>query len=394
MIALMRQRNIFLVLTCCLIFGCVLSLSLLLVPLYTLALSDSPLVLSLVMAVFPLTGALLSLAGGLLGDYFGRRAIMIGGFVCFVGACLVYAIASSPFWLLMGQILLGLGDVTFFITAWAYLSEMAPPGRQMALQGLANGVSQVGMIFGPFVGGHVADLGGFRPAFLLAGALAGLGFIIATRIQRTEGLVAHADSLVASFVAYHKGAWRLLVENPAVLWACALFGIALCTWPAMGNSFYLAFLDVKGFSPSGAGTLISAQLLIGTVAQLALGQLGNLVSVRNLALAATAVGAVTLGATPLLAGVPWIVFVGCIGGVSAVYFPVLVGFVADSTDIAKRSMAVALLNLAWAIMTPCALFVIAVAVQQVSLSFAFFLVGGAVLFSCALLWSWARNKML
>ena len=55
------------------VFGLVLSLSMLLVPLYVLSFSESALSLAVVVGVRPLSSVLVSLPMGALSDYFGKR---------------------------------------------------------------------------------------------------------------------------------------------------------------------------------------------------------------------------------------------------------------------------------------------------------------------------------
>jgi len=390
---LLCSRNIKLILASCLIFGFVLGLNLLIVPLYTLVLSDSLLILALIVGMFPLTAVLLSLAGGVLGDYLGRRTIIISGFAFSAGGCLVFSVAKSYYWLLLGQILLGLGDVTFYIATYTLLTELAPPGKQVALQGLSSAALRLGTILGPFVGGYVARSAGFPTAFLVGGALALLGLIIATRIEPVSSPHVHVDSLLTCLVEYHKEAWRFLAENTAVLWANVVHAIALLTWPAMGGSLYLAFLTALGFSSAEAGCLTSAQSLVLSLAQLSSGYLSSRVSITGLSLVAIAIGALTVGMMPWLGSIPLIAVVGCVGGVSGIYMPVLVGFLAENTDRTRRSMPVAWLNLTWAVVSPVALFIFGAIAERVSLSSAFFLSGAFAMFCTGPLWIWAKRKL-
>lgn len=388
------NRNIALVLACCLIFGFVLGQSQLLVPLYALSISNSPSVLALVVAVFPLTGALLSLASGVLSDYFGRRLSIVGGFACIVAACLVFHLTDGYYWLIIGQIFLGLGDVIFYIAAFAFLSELAIPGKQYALQGTGSGALQLGMILGPFVGGYVALYAGFRTAFLIAGVLAVLGFIIALAIQQKSERRVHGSSLFTALIEYHKAAWELLCKNTTVLWANMVHAFGTLTWPTMRGSFYLAFLATQGFSTSDAGLLISAQVLVGVLTQLGLGYLGKRAPMANIAVAAVAFSAITVGITPLLGSTPMIAVVGCISGVSAIYLPVLIGFVAENTDRTVYSTSIALINMTWAVVSPIGLFVFAVIVDRSSLSVAFLASGILSLLGVGLLWWFARRRNL
>ena len=73
MTVLLGNRNITLLLACCMVFGLVLSLSMLLLPLYVLSFLESALILAVVVGVRPLSSVLLSLLMGAFSDYFGKR---------------------------------------------------------------------------------------------------------------------------------------------------------------------------------------------------------------------------------------------------------------------------------------------------------------------------------
>ena len=67
-------------LTCCLLFGLVLGLGFLTVPLYTLSLADAPIIQALVVGTFPLTSVLVSVTGGALSDYCGSKTVIVSSF--------------------------------------------------------------------------------------------------------------------------------------------------------------------------------------------------------------------------------------------------------------------------------------------------------------------------
>ncbi len=389
---LVHDKSIMSVLMCCLVVGFVIGLSLLTVPLYTLSLSDSSLMLALVVGALPLTAALLSLPSGALANWFGCRAIVTGSSAIVMAGCVTLALAKTHHWLMVGQVLLGLGDASFYVAAFTLLMELAPPGRQYGLQGLGYGVWQVGAILGPLVGGYVVELAGFREAFLLGGVLTLLGLVVATRVESTANAHPRVGSFMTYLAEYHRGAWRLLARSGAVLWVNVVGAFATMTWPTMGGSFYLAFLTALGFSSSNAGLLTSMRVVVLTLSQLSLGLVGRRTSMTGLALAATVLGALTVGITPLLDTVPLIAVVGCVGGLSGITWPVLTGILAGNTDRTERSMSVALLNLSWAVTTPVALFVAGVIVDRISLSFAFFLTGAFVTLCSALLWVGPRAR--
>ncbi len=394
MAGLLRDKDVALLLTCCLIFGFVVNLCLLLVPLYTLAISDSPLILAVVVAIFPLSSLLLSLASAVFSDHFGRRTVILSGFALLSCGCLVLVAAQSYHLLLVGQILLALGDVGFWIAGYTFLTELAPAGAQYALQGLGGAALQVGTILGPLAGGCLTALLGFPTAFALAAALALSGCLLIALVEENRVRAPHAAKLSTSLAESHLDALRLLKGNKAILWANVFDSVAHLPWLTVGGSFYLAFLTTADLSSSAAGLLISAQLTVATLAQLSLGHLGQRAPILSLAVAATLVGAITLGITPLLGNIPLIVLVGCAAGVSRIEGPVLIGFVAENTNPAERALAIAVLNVTWGLLSPVVLFALAFIVERSALGSAFYVTGAGVTLCCIFLWYWAKKNNL
>jgi DHA1 family multidrug resistance protein-like MFS transporter len=390
---LLRNRDVTLVLVDCSIFGFVLGLAQLVVPLYTLTLSDSPLVLAAVVAIFPLTGVLLSLASGAISELFGSRAIMVGAFGLMAGGCLILAMAGSWQLVLLGQFLLGLGDVACWVPIFGLLSRLAPPGRQYAVQGLGNAAQQTGSILGPFVGGFVASIAGFGAAFLFGGGLALAGLVVGACMRSVGEKGERTPAFSLYVVEYHRRALSVLVRNRPVLWANLIHMTILLGWPVMRGSFYLALLAARGLSSSDSGSIVSVHLLVGSLAGLCLGRLSTKRSMPRLVLAIAAFGAITVGITPLLGAVPLLALVGCAGGVIGLYLPALIGFLAENAELPERSMGVALLNLSWAVVNPCGVFLVGVLVDRVSLSAGFFVTETLALAGVGLLWIWAERNL-
>ncbi|HEM60988.1 MAG TPA: MFS transporter [Chloroflexi bacterium] len=391
---LLRQRNVSLVLADCSIFGFVLGLALLVVPLYTLSLSDSPLVLATVVAVFPLTAVLLSLASGAVSEAIGSRSILVAGFSLMSVGCLVLAAARSWPVVLLGQFLLGLGDVAYWIPAFALLARLAPAGKHYTVQGLGSSTQQIGTIVGPFVGGLLIGVAGFPAAFLVGAALSLAGLVVALAMKPIGDRCQSRLNVGAFLLFYHRKALGVLFRNPAVLWTNLVHAATLVSWPVMRGSFYLAYLAVRGLSSSASGAIVSGHLLVGSVAAAGLGRLSAGRSMPRLLLGIAAFGALTVGVTPLLNSIPLIVLVGCAGGVVALYNPALVGFLSEEAGLAERSMGVALLNLSWAVVSPMGVLLVGVLVDRVSLSAGFFITEALALGSVGLLWLWAEKRLV
>jgi MFS family permease len=391
MIEFLHNPTLILLLLCCMVFGFVVTLNNLATPLRTLNLTDSALILAIVSSTYPLAGALLSIVSGVLADWSGRQRMMLSGFFFFTSGFLVLSQAPHWGWLLLGQALLGLGDVSFWIAAYALLTELAPPRRQYAVQGLGAAATSIGRILGPFIAGELTASIGFTPTFLVGTSLSLAGFIMVLCMRALPQREPHNGSLIASVFAYHRAVWQLLAGNRAVQWVSALHVVGLFSWPAMGGAFYVLFLTTSGRSPSEIGLIRSAQQATSALAQLGLAQTQSLPTMPLFALVATAISGLTIGATPLLGSVPSIFLVACLGGASNVRSPMLHGFAAENTEQASRSMWFALHNLIWAVMNPAIILLAGILVERVSLSGAFLLCGTFVAVSTFVLWIWARR---
>jgi predicted MFS family arabinose efflux permease len=391
---LLADRGTVLSLTCCLLFGFVLGLGFLTVPLYTLSLTDAPIVLALVVGTFPLTSLLVSLTSGALSDYFGSRRVMVSAFASMAGACVVFAASDTYRLLLVGQVLFALGGISFYTSALASLMSLAPPERQYALQGLGSGIIRTGTIVGPFVGGLLVRFAGFEAAFLAGAVVALVGLIVSLALDSGVGTTEGSATLAAYVVDYHRKAWRLLERNPAIRWANGLHAVGTLCWGAVGGSYYLSFLTESGFSASDAGLLRASHLIVATLAQLSAGYLTGYAPATTLAAASIALGGFTLGTTPFLHQFSTIAVVGSLGGMSWIYLPVLLGFSSEHTDPAERSISVALFNVTWGLANPAALLVLAIIVERVSLGSAFVVSGVFALLCSTLLWMWANRRLV
>jgi EmrB/QacA subfamily drug resistance transporter len=106
------------------------------------------------------------LTAGALADRFGRRRLFAGGLVVFVAASAACAMAGSIDALVASRAIQGLGAATLFATALALIAQATPTPEQRGKALAAFGAS-IGIAFaiGPFVGGGLTELLGWRAIF-------------------------------------------------------------------------------------------------------------------------------------------------------------------------------------------------------------------------------------
>lgn len=142
---------------------------------YAVELGLSPLVVTLVFAVY--VGALVPslLIAGPLSDTIGRRRILWPAIVLATLGALCFAAANSVTWLLLARILQGLAIGIAAGTLTAALSELEPHGNKRRAMLISTVASLGGLAAGPLVAGTLAQ---YAPApfvlpFLLEAVLLG-----------------------------------------------------------------------------------------------------------------------------------------------------------------------------------------------------------------------------
>ncbi|MFO1464976.1 MAG: MFS transporter [Steroidobacteraceae bacterium] len=113
-------------------------------------------------------------ATGWLAERFGARAVLGAGVALWSAATFLTGFAGDFVTLLLLRILLGIGESVTFPSASKLIADAVPVSHL----GLANGVLAFGYLLGPaagtFAGGHLMAAYGWRPVFLLFGALSAL----------------------------------------------------------------------------------------------------------------------------------------------------------------------------------------------------------------------------
>lgn len=135
---------------------------------------------------YALAFASLMLAGGMLGDLFGRKRVMLGGLALFAGGSLVAAVAPSAGWLLAGRVIMGVGAAGSEPGTLSVIRHMYDdPGPRARALGVWAAVAGTALAMGPVVAGVLVGISDWRGVFWFNLALVGAA-LIATWIYVPE----------------------------------------------------------------------------------------------------------------------------------------------------------------------------------------------------------------
>jgi MFS family permease len=126
-------------------------------PLYSNVFQLSPLMITVIYAVYAVgvIGGLLVF--GQLSDRIGRRYVLIPGIILSIISAIVFLFASNVGLLLLGRIVSGLSAGLFTSTATTTIVNLAPDDKKNQASTIASSVNMLGLGFGPLLCGVLAQ---------------------------------------------------------------------------------------------------------------------------------------------------------------------------------------------------------------------------------------------
>lgn len=106
---------------------------------------------------YNLSFAVLLLTGAALGDRLGRKRMFSAGIALFVAASIICALSGNAALLIAGRALQGVGAALLMPLAMALLSAAFPPQERGKALGIFSGITGLGIIAGPLVGGAISQ---------------------------------------------------------------------------------------------------------------------------------------------------------------------------------------------------------------------------------------------
>jgi len=364
----------------------------LVVPLYSLTLGASPVELGIIVGALGVTGVFLSIPSSVLSDYLARRRIILASFLLWIAAGMVGLLISSLPVLAFVQMLIGLADVCFSVAGITYLTEVSPPSKHAEIQSLSTGLMGLGMFAGPVLGGCASRVGGFGSVFGLVVLLGTLGGALCYWLPEVKQPIGERGTFLEKLFLHHRSALVLLRENRPARLAILLTLLGTASWMVVGPSFYMAYLSHLRVSPEVIGLLAALRAGVAVLSRFGFFALAKRTGAVVVSLLGLAFGGLTLMMTPFLTNVPILALVGCLGeGTDKMRIPGIYTLIATGTDQDNRSLAVALVNVSWAVTGTTVPVVLGLIAERISLSATFLVAGSFALLSALSLCRWNRS---
>lgn len=180
---------------------------------------------------------------GALSDRFGRRPVLLLSLVVMAADYLVMAVAGSIWLLLAGRVVGGITAATQS-TANAYMADISKPSEKAANFGLIGAAFGMGFVFGPMIGGALAEYGTRAPFYAAAG-LAALNAVFGYFVLRET-----VDDRIRRPFEWRRanpfGVFKYLARLPGLgplLVVFFIYQVAFTVYPAIWSFYTLERFD-------------------------------------------------------------------------------------------------------------------------------------------------------
>ncbi|GAA0377569.1 MFS transporter [Acrocarpospora corrugata] len=242
------------------------------VPALTAALEPSAVQLLWIIDIYSLVVAPLLVTFGTLGDRYGRRGFVLGGYLVFGLASLAAAFATTPLALILARAGLGVGGAMIMPATLSIIRQVFTDRRERAIAlGVWGAVAAGGAAVGPILGGVLVEHFWWGAVFLINVPLLLIALPLAIRLlppttrhphpwDALSAVLSVAGILALAFGLKEAGYGHTIGRGPAVL--VFALGVALLVWfTARQRRLATPLLDVALFAQRGFATGVACVLL-------------------------------------------------------------------------------------------------------------------------------------
>ena len=309
--------------------------------------------LSFVLA-FGISKALTNLAAGALADRYGRKPVLLAGWLIGLPVPIVLIVAPTWGWIVAANVLLGINQGLTWSTTVTMKIDLVGPARRGLAMGLNEAAGYGALAAAALLTGFIAAEEGLRPApFFLGLACAGLGLgLSAAFVRDTKAHAALEQSgfSPAGAAVARRPTWREVFqkttfEDPSMS-AASQAGLVNNLNDGIAWGVLPILYAGAGLPLAAVGVLAATYPAVWAVGQIGAGALSDRIGRKRLIVAGMLLqGAALTGFAIGGSFLAWLAAAVVLGLGTAMVYPTLLAAVADVAEPAWRASALGVYRL-------------------------------------------------
>ena len=305
-------------------------------------------------ATFGVVKALTNFFAGELSDRFGRKRILVAGWLFAVPVPFLVMWAPSWSWIVVANVLLGINQGLAWSTTVIMKIDLVGPTRRGFAMGLNEFAGYLAVAISAYATGEIASRYGLRPEpFYLGIAFAALGLSLSLLFVRdTMRHVGHESSTISSdsdrtdAAGGRRALFALVSWRHAALLSASQAGLVNNLNDGLAWGLFPLFFAAAGLSLREIGLLASIYPATWGVMQLWTGALSDRIGRKWLIAAGMMLQGLALLAMAVVHGVAhWLVTGILLGVGTAMVYPTLLAVIGDVAQPSWRARAVGIYRL-------------------------------------------------
>ena len=297
---------------------------------------------------FGLSKAATNLAAGALSDRFGRKPVLVAGWLIGVPVPLLIIVAPAWSWVIAANVLLGVNQGLTWSTTVVMKVDLVGPARRGLATGLNEAAGYGAVAATALATGWIAASAGLRPGPFLLGlayAILGLGLSVAF-VRETRGHAAQEQRAgTAETIRWWDVFTRTTFRDPS-LSAASLAGFVNNLNDGMAWGLLPLYYVAAGLSVGEIGVLAAAYPATWGIAQVVTGAMSDRIGRKPLIVVGMLVQGAAIAAIALGSGfATWLAAAVVLGLGTAMVYPTLLAAVADVAAPAWRASAIGVYRL-------------------------------------------------